>query len=103
MSAENEKNLLELIQILGREVKHLRQLVHLQMSQIQALRIYSVARIADLSGQERKIAFSEIEKIVREVYDDHISKLSVKLPSIANEIDLRDTLPEQERDLWYLL
>ncbi len=103
----SEENLFEMLKLLEGEVRHLRRLVHLQHAEIRALRIYAVAKIADLLKREgvsdRKREFSEIERIVREIYDKHISKLESELPAIASDIDLRGDLTPEQQELWYLL
>jgi hypothetical protein len=99
----SEENLFEMIKLLGGEVRHLRKLLHFQGAQIQGLRVYAVARIADLKSQDRRAAFAEIEKIVREVYDKHISKIEAESPTVAADIDMRDTMTPQEQEMWYLL
>jgi hypothetical protein len=107
MSEENEKNLLEMIKLMSGEIRHLRQIVHLQHAEVRALRIYAAAKIADLQKRDRKAdrkaEFEAVEKLMRELYDEHISKLETKFPAIASDIDIRGSMPQQERDLWYLL
>jgi hypothetical protein len=101
----SEENLFEMIKLLEGQVKHLTQLVHLQHAEIRALRIYAVANIADMLAKAggRKEQFDLVAKIVREIYDEHISTLEAKFPAIASAVDLRGELPQPERDLWYLL
>ena len=103
----SEENLFEMITLLVGEVRHLRRLLHLQHAEIQALRIYAVAKIADsLKRQgvsDREKEFAALEKIVREIYDEHISSLEEKFPAIATDIDLRAELPPDQQALWYLL
>lgn len=107
MNHMSEENLFEMIKLLEGQVKHLTQLVHFQHAEIRALRIYAVAKISDSLKREalsdRKKEWTEIQRITRELYDTHISELAAISPTIANEVDVRDTMPQQERDLWYLL
>jgi hypothetical protein len=91
------------MKLLNGEVRHLRQLVHLQQAQLRAIQIYGVAKIADLSHEDRTAAFAHLGKIVRELYDEQISELEAKFPAIASDIDVRGTMPEHEQELWYLL
>lgn len=71
------------------------------------MRIYSVAKIADLLKRDgktdRKTEFAAIEKLTREIYDEHISKLEAKSPAIASDIDIRGSMTPQEQDQWYLI
>jgi len=101
----SEEHLFEMLKLLEGQMKHLTQLVHLQHAEIRALRIYAVANIADMMKTVggRDAQFDLVAKIVREIYDEHISKLADKFPAIANDIDIRESLPQRERDLWYLL
>jgi hypothetical protein len=95
------KDLLDMVTLLTGEVRHLRQRVHWQEAQIRAIHTYAVAKIADLSGQERQAAFDEIRKVHRDLYDQDISEIEKKFPFIASDIDIRKSMPPEEQEWWY--
>ena len=99
----SEENLLEIIKIMGGQISHLEKQVHLQMAQIQALRIYSVARISDLHQVNRQSEFDKVSKMTRELYDKHISTLEAISPRLAADVDLRESMSPQDQEAWYLL
>lgn len=103
----SEANLLEMVKALQGQIKQLNQLVHFQHAEIDAIRLYAVAKIADMLKKQglsdRKKEFAHIDRITRELYDRHISEIEKTLPALASEIDLRDTMTEPEQDRWYLL
>lgn len=101
MSERAIEDLLEMVNLLCRELRHLRQRVHWQEAQIRAIHTYAVAKIADLGGQDREEAFDDIRKIVRDVYDESISEFEKKFPFIASDIDIRKSMPPEEQDWWY--
>ena len=98
----NEENLLERLKLLEGETRHLRKLIHYQHAEIRALRIYAVAKIADLLGKaDRNGEFEHVAKITRELYDKWIEDLEKTDPRLASEVDLRAELPQREQELWY--
>jgi hypothetical protein len=107
---ENEKTLEALVEAVRRlhaEVVSLTKRTHFQEAEIEALRVYAVAKIADLLKMsrlsDRKGEFAAFGKILREVYDAHISKLESIDPALASEADLRAEMTEQDQASWYLL
>src|SRR5690242_18551179 len=94
--------ILKLMTALGDEVRHLRQLIHLQRAEIEALRIYVLAGIADMKREERKTVFDAVAKITRAIYDENILKIEKDFPALAADIDVRSQLSEREQELWYL-
>jgi hypothetical protein len=98
----NEEHILENLKVMSSEILHLRQLVHFQSSEIDALRIHAVARIADLSHIDRKQAFDEIQEVTKKTYDKLISKIEAIDPAIAASLDMRPSLEEPDQEDWYL-
>jgi hypothetical protein len=98
------ENLLKITELLGGEVRHLRRIVYLQRAEIEALRSYAVAKIADLSVQERAKEYEHVQKMTRLLYEQNILKIEKTNPALAAEIDVREQagLSQQEKELWYL-
>jgi hypothetical protein len=95
------KNPLEMINLLSNELRFLRQLVHLQRAEIQALREYTISRITELGRLDRAIEFQEMSQLTRETYDRNIERLEVSHPALAADIDMRDKLNKEQQDMWY--
>jgi len=99
----------ELIALLTKRVKeqegllrHLNQLIHLHDAQLTALRVFAIAKIADLEGQDRNAAFDHFQKVIKACYDEHILKIELRNPALAAELDVRPSLSAQEQADWYL-
>lgn len=84
------------------EINHLATLVHFQAAQLRALRIITIARIADLGGENRDKAFENLEEATRSLYDEAISKIEDINAAYAAAIDIRSVLSGQVQDDWYL-
>lgn len=102
MPQDDINELAKTVLALDGEVRHLRRLVYLQKAHIDALRIYCVAKIADLNRAERKAEFAHMTKMVQTLYDRFILEVESKHPALASDIDVRSELSEPEQEDWYL-
>jgi hypothetical protein len=99
MSEKALSDLLESIKLMDGELRFLRQLVHLQHAEIQAVREY----VIDIgpAQKDRGVAFQELSRLTREIYDKNIERLEAKHPALAASIDMRDRLDHDQQDAWY--
>jgi len=82
------------------EVRFLRQLVFLQDAQLRALREFVAAHIADLAGVERAVTSKAIRELVGKHYDAILMDLGDRYPNVADDIDVRKTLPRTPETDW---
>jgi len=92
----------ELLKALTTEVEKLRKIVWFQRAQIEATQSYAAARIADLSGENRSVAFKAIEQLTKEIYDKQLAQLEDLNPAAAARVDIRADLGSDAQLKWYL-
>lgn len=97
-----DKEILKALESMQKELNTLAIQFHFQSAQIRALKVYAVAKIADLNRQSRGETFAKVQEMTRQIYDDWLLQIEKINPGYAARIDIREMMSPQDQEIWYL-
>jgi hypothetical protein len=98
---EEFTQVVEAVNSLGERVLGLEKRQGYLRAWIDSLEGY-VVQTSDWKTEEEKQSIVERLKLLKmSVYDSHMKRLETKFPDLAARLDIRDSLSETDRELWY--